>query len=135
MVGCNLRNTTLECGAAAFQSAIFDESVMLNARLSAGVSSFQNSSFADADLTGAILRGGRASFQGASFENATLIGGTLIGDFQTANFSGTRFEDADLSRIPARHLSTVHFNVPPTFNANTKFPVGFDPKPWTQVDE
>ena len=85
---------------------------------------------------GATLIGGSASFQGASFEDATLIGAKLSGNFQEVNISGARFEAADLSAIARDDLASCYFKEPPTYDAGTKFPPGFDPveRLWRRVE-
>ena len=92
-------------------------------------------SFVEADLTGATLTGGGASFQNATFEKAILIGATLSGNFQLVNFSGARLEGADLSAIAGNNLASCYFKEPPTYDARTKFPAGFDPveRSWRRV--
>src|SRR5262249_27629178 len=124
---CQLGGATLQGGASSFQFAHFDAARLVGASLNGGASSFQESSFAGADLTGATLIGGSTSFQGASFEDATLIGAKLSGNFQEVNISGARFEAADLSAIARADLASCYFKEPPTYDARTKFPPGFDP--------
>jgi hypothetical protein len=89
----------------------------------------------EADLTGATLTGGGVSFQNATFEKAILIGATLPGNFQLVNFSGARLEGADLSAIAGNNLASCYFKEPPTYDARTKFPAGFDPveRSWRRV--
>jgi len=124
---CRLEGATLIGGVSSFQFARFDAAKLARARLRGDAASFQLSSFAGADLTGATLAGGGASFQGASFEGATLVGATLSGNFQGANISGARFESADLSAVAPDDLASCYFKEPPTYDAGTKFPPGFDP--------
>jgi uncharacterized protein YjbI with pentapeptide repeats len=133
---CRLEGATLEGGDASFQLARFDAAKLARARLKGGGSSFQMSSFVGADLTGATLAGGGASFQGASFEGAILVGAKLIGNFQIVNISGARFEAADLSAIGPDDLASCYFKEPPTYDARTRFPPGFDPveRLWRRVD-
>ncbi len=133
---CNLERANLTGGGAAFQSACFDEANLKGAKLVGEGSSFQRSSFVMADLTGATLSGGPASFQSASFEDAKLFNAKLIGNFQVANISGAQFQGADLSAIEADNLASCYFENPPTYNSQTKFPIGFDPRKnsWMIVD-
>lgn len=133
---CRLEDATLQGGTASFQVSRFDGAKLNRARLIGEAASFQMASFVGADLTGAALIGESASFQSATFEGATLIGATLSGNFQTANISGAKFEDADLSAIDASNLGSCYFNDPPTYNAHTKFPTGFNPaeRLWRRVD-
>jgi hypothetical protein len=132
---CRLEGATLEGGDSSFQLAHFDAAKLARAYLKGGGSSFQASSFAEADLTGATLTGGGASFQNATFEKAILIGATLSGNFQVVNFSGARLEGADLSAIAGNNLASCYFKEPPTYDARTKFPAGFDPveRSWRRV--
>lgn len=134
---CLLEGATLEGGVSSFQLARFDAAKLARARLKGGGASFQASSFVGADLTGATLSGGPASFQGASFEGAVLVGATLSGSFQAVNLSGARFEAADLSMIAGNDLASCYFKEPPTYDARTKFPPGFDPveRLWRRVEE
>ena len=133
---CRLEGATLEGGDSSFQFARFDAAKLARARLIGGVSSFQMASFVEADLTGATLAGGPASFQGASFERAILVGAKLIGNFQSANISGARFEAADLSAIRRDDLAGCYFKEPPTYDARSKLPPGFDPveRLWKRVE-
>lgn len=133
---CSLEDAKLEGGASAFQFARFDAAKLARACLKGGIASFQASSFVGADLTGAILTGEGNSFQGASFEDANLIGATLSGSFQGANISGARCEAADLSAIAGDDLASCYFKEPPTYDARTKFPPGFDPAEhlWRRVE-
>jgi uncharacterized protein YjbI with pentapeptide repeats len=133
---CRLEAATLEGGDSSFQGAHFDSANLARANLKGGGSSFQMSSFAGADLTGATLIGGGSSFQAASFEEAILIGAQLSGNFQGINISGARFEAADLSAITCDNLATCYFRDPPTYDARTKFPPGFDPVEllWRRVE-
>lgn len=134
---CNLRNATLEAGGSAFQGARFDGSDLTNAKLTGGASSFQLATFVGCDLTGAVLSGVGSSFQLASFEDATLVGATLIGSFQGVNISGARFEGADLSALESDSLESCCFKEPPTYNRQTRFPLGFDPATnlWRRMSE
>jgi uncharacterized protein YjbI with pentapeptide repeats len=134
--GCCLEGATLIGGDASFQLARFDAAKLARASLKGGGSSFQMSSFVGADLTSATLAGGGASFQGASFEGAILVGAKLIGDFEGVNISGARFEAADLSAIGRDDLAGCYFKEPPTYDAGTKFPPGFDPaeRSWRRVE-
>jgi uncharacterized protein YjbI with pentapeptide repeats len=133
---CRLEGATLEGGGSSFQSARFDAAKLSRACLKGGSASFQGSSFVGADLTGATLIGGDSSFQLASFDEATLIGATLSGSFQRVNISGARLEAADLSAIAPNDLASCYFKDPPTYDARTKFPPGFDPveRSWRRVD-
>jgi type II secretory pathway pseudopilin PulG len=133
---CHLEGATLQGGAASFQLARFDAAKLARACLKGGASSFQASSFVGADLTGATLIGGSSSFQQASFEDAILIGAKLSGSFQLVNISGARFEGADLSAIAHDDLASCYFKDPPTYDAKTKFPPGFDPadRSWRRVE-
>jgi len=133
---CRLEGSTLEGGVASFQFARFDAAKLARACLKGGVSSFQESSFVGADLTDATLIGGSASFQHASFEEAILIGAKLSGNFQGVNISGARLEAADLSAIDRDDLASCYFKKPPTCDARTKFPHGFDPveRSWRRVE-
>jgi hypothetical protein len=133
---CRLEGATLKGGVAAFQLARFEAAKLARASLKGGHASFQASSFVGADLTGATLIGGAASFQGASFEDAILIGAELSGNFQGVNLSGARLEAADLSTIARDDLASCYFKVPPTYDARTKFPPGFDPVEclWRRVE-
>jgi uncharacterized protein YjbI with pentapeptide repeats len=133
---CRLEGATLTGGDASFQIARFDGAKLARARLTGGGSSFQMSSFVGADLTGATLAGGGASFQGATFEGAILVGATLAGSFQVVNLSGARFEAADLSAIARDDLASGYFQEPPTYDARTQFPAGFDPveHAWRRVE-
>ena len=133
---CRLEGATLEGGGASFQFARFDSAKLATAILKGGAASFQGASFAGADLTGATLAGEGSSFQGATFEGTILIGAKMSGSFQSVNFSGTKFEAADLSAINRDNLASSYFKIPPTYDARTKFPVGFDPIEhlWTRVE-
>ena len=133
---CNLEGTTLEGGGASFQSARFDGAKLVRARLNGGAASFQGASFVGADLTAATLSGEGGSFQVATFEEAILIGAKLSGNFQSVNISGAKFEAADLSAIDRDHLASCYFKDPPTYDARTKFPPGFDPDghSWRRVE-
>lgn len=134
--GCKLERATLKGGASSFQRACFDGATLINATLVGGVSSFQSSSFVDADLTDARLDGGPSSFQLASFENADMTGVTLKGSFQLVNLSRARLQRADLSALDAYDLASAYFDKPPTYDAQTKFPAGFEPREqlWRLVD-
>jgi type II secretory pathway pseudopilin PulG len=133
---CRLEGATLEGGASSFQFARFDAAKLARACLKGGSSSFQASSFLGADLTGATLIGGSGSFQRASFEEAILIGAKLSGNFQLVNISGARFEAADLSAIAHDNLASCYFKEPPTYDARTRFPPGFDPvdRSWRRAE-
>jgi uncharacterized protein YjbI with pentapeptide repeats len=134
---CNLQNATLEAGGAAFQGARFDGSNLANAKLTGGASSFQSATFVGCDLTDAVLSGVGSSFQLASFEDATLVGAKLVGSFQLVNISRARFEGADLSALMRDSLESCYFKEPPTYNRQTRFPLGFDPatNSWRQASE
>jgi uncharacterized protein YjbI with pentapeptide repeats len=134
--GCRLDDATLEGGVSSFQSACFDAAKLARARLKGQIASFQGASFVGADLTDATLAGGFSSFQGASFEGAILVGAKLSGDFQGVNISGARFEAADLAAIDRDNLGSCYFKEPPTYDARTKFPPGFDPVEgfWRRVE-
>lgn len=134
---CNLQNAKLETGGSAFQGARFDGSNLRNAKLTGGASSFQLATFVGCDLTGAVLSGIGTSFQLASFEDATLVGTTLVGSFQGVNISAARFEGADLSALSSNSLESCYFKEPPTYNRQTRFPLGFDPAAnlWQRVSE
>lgn len=146
LVGVNMRDVVLKGDSDAFEHAVFDNTDLRNATLGGGRTSFQCASFNNAILRNARVGGGRTSFQLATFENADLSAATLVGDFQcislknanctgatiegriqSANIDGARFEDADLSGTNNVHLDGTHYDEPPTYNANTKFPYGFDP--------
>jgi hypothetical protein len=43
------------------------------------------------------------------------------------NFSGARFEGADLSALDSGDLASCYFKEPPTYDHQTTFPAGFDP--------
>jgi uncharacterized protein YjbI with pentapeptide repeats len=133
---CRLEGSTLVGGGSSFQFARFDAAKLARACLKGGSASFQVSSFVGADLTGATLIGGGSSFQGASFEEAILIGAKLSGNFQGVNLSGAKFEAADLSAIAPDNLASCYFKEPPTYDASTKFPAGFDPieRSWRRVE-
>jgi len=134
--GCGLENASLAGGGSSFQFASFNAANLTQATLSGAGSSFQGTTFVGADLTGAKLTGGPASFQGASFEDAIMIGTTLEGNFQGANISGVRLQGADISAVECDNLASCYFDRPPTYDAKTKFPVGFDPAKylWTRID-
>ena len=133
---CDLADAVLEGGGSSFQFAHFDAAKLVGANLKGGAASFHLASFAEANLTDATLTGGSASFQGASFEDALLLGATLSGNFQNVNLSGARLESANLTAIDGSNLASCHFKVPPTFDARTKFPIGFDPveQLWRRVE-
>jgi hypothetical protein len=59
-----------------------------------------------------------------------------VGHFQGVNISGARLEAADLSAIARDELARCYFEEPPTYNARTKFPPGFDPveRSWRRVE-
>jgi uncharacterized protein YjbI with pentapeptide repeats len=120
----NLSNTSLSGGGSSFQGASFNNAVLRNARLSGGGSSFQLATFENADLSGTILTG---NLQGISLRNAKCVGATIKGSFQGANIDAAQFQDADLSGIESVNLESCYFDTPPVYNANTKFPDGFDP--------
>lgn len=136
-VDCNLRDTSLSGGASSFQEARFDGANLQGATLVGGVVSFQNASFVKSDLTRAKLTGSANSFQLTSFEEATLVDAVLVGSFQRVNLSGAILSGADLSGIASTDLETCYFKQPPTYNAQTKFPAGFDPvqQQWRKVSE
>ncbi len=119
---CDLHESFLRGGTSAFQHACFDEANLLSARLIADHAAFQLATFVKADLTRATLSGGAASFQGASFENAVMVEATCIGNFQGSNISGVKFQGANLTAIEADNLASCYFDVPPTYDKNTKFP-------------
>ena len=133
---CRLEGATLQGGGASFQFARFDDANLTGVSLRGGVASFQASSFVGADLTGATLAGEESSFQGATFEHAILIGAKLSGNFQSVNFSGAKLEAADLSAIDRDNLASCYFKDPPTYDARTKSPPGFDPVEhlWRRVE-
>jgi uncharacterized protein YjbI with pentapeptide repeats len=133
---CHLEGATLVGGGSSFQFARFDAANLSRAHLKGGNASFQWSSFVGANLSGATLSGGPVSFQLASFEDAILTGAALSGNFQGANISGARLEAADLSAIPPDNLASCYFKTPPTYDARTKFPPGFDPveHSWSRVE-
>ncbi|MEI8022229.1 MAG: pentapeptide repeat-containing protein, partial [Schlesneria sp.] len=56
-----------------------------------------------------------------------LIGAKVSGNFQSVNFSGAKFEGADLSAIDRDNLASCYFKELPMYDARTKFPPGFDP--------
>lgn len=124
---CLLENATLEGGGASFQLARFDDAKLRRAKLKGGVASFQCASLVNADLTGAELSGEGSSFDGANFEKAILINAKLLGSFQGVNISGAKLAGADLTSINSETLAGWYFKVPPTYDAKTKFPAGFDP--------
>lgn len=124
---CILENATLKGGGASFQFACFDDANLAQASLTGGGASFQGATFVGAELTGATLTGGPSSFQSASFEDAIMVGAKLVGSFQAANISGAKLQGADISAINCDDLVSCYFNRAPTYNAETKFPAGFDP--------
>jgi Pentapeptide repeats (8 copies) len=125
---CGLEKATLKGGGASFQFACFDDADLAQATLIGGGASFQGSTFVRDELTGATLAGGPGSFQSVSFEDAILVGAKLEGSFQATNISGAKFEGADISAIGCDDLNSCYFKSPPTYNAATKFPKGFDPR-------
>ena len=133
---CRLEGATLEGGASSFQLAHFDAAKLARACLKGGNASFRASSFDGAGLAGANLTGGPASFQGASFEAAIRIDAKLSGQFRGVNISGARLEAADLSAIARDELASCDFKEPPTYDARTKSPPGFDPveRSWRRVE-
>lgn len=133
---CRLEGATLIGGGSSFQFARFDAAKLARACLKGGGASFQLSSFVGADLKGTTLVGVGSSFQLASFEDAILIGATLSGSFQVVNLSGARLEAADLSAIARDDLASCYFKEPPTYDARTDFPPGFDPVEllWRRVE-
>lgn len=134
---CNLRDASLSGGGSSFQEARFDGANLQGATLVGGSSSFQAASFVKSDLTRAKLTGGPTSFQQASFEEATLVDAVLVGSFQLVNLNGAKLSGADLSGIASSDLETCYFKQPPTYNAQTKFPAGFDPvqQQWRKVSD
>ena len=134
---CNLRDASLSGGGSSFQEARFDGANLQGATLVGGSASFQAASFVKSDLTRAKLTGGPASFQQASFEEATLVDAVLVGSFQRVNLNGAKLSGADLSGIASSDLETCYFKQPPTYNAQTKFPAGFNPaqQQWRKVTE
>ncbi len=133
---CDLKGATLEGDGSAFQLSSFDGAQLAGATLTGGGAAFQRSSFVGADLTGAILTGGASSFQSATFASANLKGAKLTGSFQVSTIDSTRFEGADLSGIASQDLASCIFGTPPTYDAMTVFPAGFDPvaNMWRKVD-
>ena len=126
----NLQNAVITAGGASFQFAQFDGANLQGAKLTGGGASFQLASFVAADLSQATLTGSGSSFQLASFRNANLTGATITGpniSFQAVDLDSAKFEHADLSAIAAADLAACYFSTPPTYNANTRFPTGFDP--------
>ncbi len=134
---CNLRDASLSGGGSSFQEARFDGANLQGATLVGGSASFQAATFVKSDLTRAKLTGGPASFQQASFEEATLVDAVLVGNFQRVNLNGAKLNGADLSGIAGSDLETCYFKDPPTYNAQTKFPTGFDPaqQQWRKVSD
>jgi uncharacterized protein YjbI with pentapeptide repeats len=144
--GVNLRDAVIQGGTSAFQRTVFDNSDLSNASLTGGGASFQGASFNNAKLTNAKLTGGGSSFQLATFDGADLSGAVLTGNlqgvslrnakcvgtaingsFQGANIDGAQFQNADLSSIGSNNLQSCYFEVPPTYDAKTSFPQGFNP--------
>ncbi len=134
---CNLRDASLSGGGSSFQEARFDGANLQGATLVGGSASFQAASFVKSNLTRAKLFGGPASFQQASFEEATLVDAVLVGSFQRVNLNGAKLNGADLTGIASTDLETCYFKQPPTYNAQTKFPAGFDPvqQQWRKVSD
>jgi uncharacterized protein YjbI with pentapeptide repeats len=120
----DLSNASLSGGGASFQGASFNHAVLRNAKLAGGSSSFQLATFESADLSGAVLTG---NLQGISLRNAKCVDTTIQGSFQGANIDAAQFQDADLSAVESVNLASCYFDAPPTYDANTKFPEGFDP--------
>lgn len=135
--GCNLEHATLQGGVSAFQLARFDKAKLAGAKLSGGNASFQHATFVGADLTDAVLTGSGSSFQMSSFENATLVRACLAGSFQAVNISGAHFEAADLSSLDSHDLASCYFKIAPSYDEQTKFPVGFHPEAmgWRRITE
>jgi uncharacterized protein YjbI with pentapeptide repeats len=144
--GVDLRDVVIKAGTSAFQLTIFDNSDLSGTSLTGGDASFQGSSFKNAILKNAKLGGGGSSFQLATFENADLSGASLTGNlqgmslrkakcigaringsFQSVNIDAAQFQQADLSAISHQDLASGYYETPPTYNAKTSFPDGFDP--------
>ena len=128
----DLSNVSLSGGAASFQAASFNHAILKNARLTGGGSSFQLATFEDADLSGAELTG---NLQGISLKHAVCVGTTIVGSFQGARIDAVQFQMADLTGINNRNLASCYFEDPPTYDAETTFPEGFDPAAngWSEV--
>ena len=128
---CNLANSTFSGDNSSFQLASFVGANLSGAVLTGGGAAFQLCSFVDADLSGAVLTGGGGSFQGANFQRAKLFGARIVCPkataFSAVIIDSTQFQGADLSAISARALESCYFEIPPSYDANTKFPSGFDP--------
>jgi uncharacterized protein YjbI with pentapeptide repeats len=120
----DLSNASLTGGGSSFQGASFYKATLKNAKLAGGGSSFQLANFESADMTGAVLTG---NLQGVSLRNAECVGTTIKGSFQGANIDGVQFQSADLSALRSEDLASCYYDAPPTYDANTKFPNGFDP--------
>lgn len=129
----NLTGASLTGGGSSFQEASFKNAILKNAKLVGGGSSFQVAVFQNADLSGAKLAG---NFQGVSLKDAKCTGATITGSFQGANIDGAQFESADVSGIRGEDLASCYFVTPPTYDAKTKFPDGFNPvqNGWKQSD-
>jgi len=153
--GVDLRDVVIQAGISEFQRTVFDNSDLSHASLAGGGASFQGASFKNTKLRSVKLTGGGSSFQMATFEgadltdaaltgnlqamslrNAKCVGATISGSFQGTSIDGTQFQKADLSAIRSNDLKSCYFEVPPTYDANTKFPQGFDPKAagWTKFN-
>ena len=128
--------TTLEGGVSSFQFARFDAAKLAEASLKEGATRSRNRRSSGPTSRAATLTRGPAPFQSASFEAAIRIDAKLIGNFQSVNVSGARLEAADLSAIARDELASCDFKEPPTYNARTKFPPGFDPveRSWRRVE-
>ncbi|MBT3375571.1 MAG: pentapeptide repeat-containing protein [Lentisphaerae bacterium] len=115
--------------AGSFQCACFDNASLVNATLSGEGSSFQAASFVAADLSGASIKG---NFQCARFAGAKLVGATVLDSggpaFQGMDIDGSWFEGADLSKITRRTLESCFFGTPPSYDEETRFPQGFNPR-------
>lgn len=130
----NLGNASLIGGHGSFQGASFNYTNLQNAKLAGGAGSFQLATFEGADLSGAELTG---NLQGVSLANANCTGITISGSFQGAAIDAAQFQHADLSAIASTDLATCYYDAPPTYDANTKFPDGFDPSShgWKKIPE
>ncbi|TWT36663.1 Pentapeptide repeats (8 copies) [Posidoniimonas corsicana] len=130
--GFDLSGAQLTGGGSAFQLAHFDESNLAGATLAGGGGSFQEASFENADLTNATLTGGSASFQGASFSRANLTGARInvsaTSAFQQVNLTAAQCQGADLSALDSQSLASCYFDDPPTYDGQTRFPAGFNPR-------
>ena len=128
---CNLANSTLIGDNSSFQLASFADANLSGAVVTGGGAAFQLCSFVDADLSGAVLTGGGCSFQGANFQRAKLFGARIVCPnataFSAVIIDSAKFQGADLSAIGARALESCYFEMPPSYDGNTKFPSGFDP--------